>query len=253
MGLDGFGFSGQANADLRSAYIARGKVVDKNLSSGQQAGICWGSAKTGRVGGHIWSMSSFTDDGQRAPRRNAYNKLNYNANYNYDFALSDGWKLANRVALQWVAFPGYKNGVPTTSEWHASQALANPYVSPYYYLRRSYDPRRWCYWKVGLMRIFPIVQRVSLTVDFFGDLGDSNHWLYLYGPQSRGQEYGDGLSALNLMARVDWMLTDVFGFFVTAHQFDIVSPAARETVQASDAPEAKTDLFVAYAGCKVIF
>lgn len=248
-----FGFSGQACADVRSAYIARGKVVDKHLSSGQQAGLWCGSDWTGRVGGHIWSMSSFTDDGQRAPRRMAYNKINYNVNYCCDLAIADGWRLANRVALQWVDYPGYKNGVPLTSEWHVSQALANPYATPYYLLRRAYDPKHWCYWKVGFKRTFPVVSRVSFTIDLFGDLGDSNHWLCLYGPRPDGQDYSDGLAALNLMARMDWMLTDALGIFVTAHQFDIVSSAARETIRASDAPEAKADLFVAYAGCKVVF
>ena len=41
--------------------------------------------------------------------------------------IADGWTLENRVARQWVTLPGYHGDAKTICEWHAAQALHNPY------------------------------------------------------------------------------------------------------------------------------
>ena len=62
-----------AFAEVQTAYLARGKVVDARPFSAQ---FVDGEVKLGdfgHVGGHAWSVTSLSGSGQGAPKRYAYN------------------------------------------------------------------------------------------------------------------------------------------------------------------------------------
>ena len=92
---------------------------------------------------------------------------------------------------------------PWNSEWHAAQALRNPWVTPYWLLRHCCRPTPWNYWDVGLKRSFGILDDLFFTVDFFGELGDAHHFAAQYGPNhgEAGSRYHGGLQALNLVPK----------------------------------------------------
>jgi hypothetical protein len=242
-----------AFADVQSAYYARGAIVDERPFSAQFVDVSFSLADNARIGGYAWSVSSMSQSGQSAKRRYAYNEVDYNLYGGYDFELAEGWNLVNRAALQWVTLRGYRPRADTIFEWQMSQALENPYVTPYYLLRRAYDQTQWCYWQVGLRRTFELTDTVFLTLDFFGDLGDDRHFSSQYGRRPGGGSYGHGLMALNFTARIDWMLTDDLGLYAFVHQFDIVSSAGRDAMEESRAPESRTDLTIGGVGVKVNF
>ena len=95
-----------AFAEIQTAYLARGAVVDKHPFSAQfvDGEVLLGDF--GHFGGHAWSVSSLSRTGQGAARRNAYNEVDYNLHYVYDLKLAEDWTLENRVARQWVTLPG---------------------------------------------------------------------------------------------------------------------------------------------------
>jgi hypothetical protein len=242
-----------AFADVQSAYYARGAIVDKRPFSAQFVNATVSLAEDVRVGGYAWSVSSMSQSGQSAKRRYAYNEVDYNLYGEYDFEFYEGWLLRNRMALQWVTLEGYDPHANTVFEWHAAQSIENPYVTPYYLLRRAYDQVQWCYWQAGLRRTFELSDTVFFTLQFFGDLGDDRHFRSQYGLRPGGGSYGHGLMALNFMARIDWMLTDNFGLYAFVHQFDIVSSAGRDAMEASTAPESRTDMTIGGVGVKFAF
>lgn len=242
-----------AFADIQSAYYARGAIVDRRPFSAQFANATVSLCDDLRVGGHAWSVSSTSQSGQSAPRRYAYNEVDYNLYGEYDFTVAEGWTLRNRLALQWVTLRGYDPRADTIFEWQASQSLENPYVTPYYLLRRAYDQAQWCYWQVGLRRTFELTDDLSVTLDFFGDLGDERHFLSQYGPRANGAGYGDGLMALNFRVRFDWMLTENLGLYAFVHQFDIVSTAGRSAMRDSGRTETVSDLTMGGVGVQVAF
>ncbi|MBQ7189724.1 MAG: hypothetical protein IJR99_09950 [Kiritimatiellae bacterium] len=244
-----------AFADIESSYLARGMVVDKRPFSAQFINGEILLDEFGHFGGHAWSVSSLSSQGQGARRRNAYNEVDYNIHYVYDLELAEEWSLENRVARQWVTLPGYKPHANTFCEWHAAQSLKTPYVTPYYLLRHCCQPTDWNYWDVGVKRTFGLTDTVSFTLDFFGDFGDARHFALQYGPKPSNPQsnYHGGLQALNLMARLDWKLTEFLSVYTFVWQFDIVSDDARDSLKASNAPESKRDITVGGVGLAVNF
>lgn len=241
-----------AYADVESAYWARGAIVDENPFSAQYVGLEADLAPCGRFGGYAWSVSSFSRSGQSATRRNAYNEVDYGAYYGYALELPEGWTLDTWTGPKWVTLPGYRPDASTIFEWNVSQALKNPYVTPYYLLRRAYRPSDWCYWDVGLLRSFELCERLTMTVTAFGELGDRRHFAAQYGSRPEGQgDYSHGLMALNLMCRFDYALTDWLGLSVFVHQFDVVDGDARDSLNRSSAPEAHKDLTMFGVGLNV--
>jgi hypothetical protein len=244
-----------AFAELQTAYLARGKVVDARPFSAQFFDAEAKFGEFGHAGGHAWSVTSLTGSGQGAPKRYAYNEVDYNLHYVYDLKIAEGWTLENRAARQWVTLPGYHGNAKTICEWHAAQALYNPFVTPYYLLRHSCQPEVWSYWDIGARRSFSLVDNLSLTVDFFGDCGDARHFTSQYGvkPNAPNSRYHGGLMALNLMLRLDWKVTDYLSLYAFVWQFDIVSDEARDTVKATKVPEARRDLTVGGIGLAINF
>ena len=242
-----------AYADIESAYYARGAIVDKRPFSAQFAAASVAVCDGVRIGGYAWSVSSLSQSGQSAKRRYAYNEADYNLFASYDYELAEDWVLNSRLALQWVTLRGYEPRADTIFEWQAAQSLENPYVTPYYLLRRAYDQSQWCYWKVGLRRTLALADTLSFTVDAFGDLGDDRHFASQYGPRPGGGSYGHGLMALNLVLRLDWSLTDNLGVYAFVHQFDIVSSAGRDAMDESKTPQSRSDLTIGGVGVKVDF
>ena len=244
-----------AFAEIQSAYLARGTVVNADPFSAQFINGDVKLGRFGRLGGHAWSVTALSRAGQGASRRNAYNEVDYNLHYIYDWEMAEGWTLENRVARQWVTLPGYRGKASTFCEWHAAQTLHNPWVTPYWLLRHCCRPSPWNYWDVGLRRSFGLTEDLSFTVDLFGELGDAHHFAAQYGPKpgKPGSRYHGGLQALNLVLRLDYKVTDYFGLYAFAWQFDIVSEDARDAVKASPAPESKRDLAVFGMGMSLSF
>ena len=242
-----------AYADIETAYWARGAIVDKRPFSAQYADLSFDLDPFGRIGGYAWSVSSLSKSGQSATRRNAYNEVDYGVYYGYGLELAEGWILDTAVAKKWVTLPGYRPHANTISEWNVSQALKNPYVTPYYLLRRAYNGQHWCYWEVGLTRSWKFLEDFTFTATVFGELGDSRHFAAQYGANPHGGRYSDGLMALNLMLRLDYAVTEWLGVFAFVHQFDVVSSDARDALDASTTPESRKDLTIGGVGVTLNF
>ena len=240
-------------ADIETAYWARGAIVDKRPYSAQFADLSFNLDPFGRVGGYAWSVSSLAKSGQSATRRNAYNEVDYAVYYGYGLKLAEEWTLDTTVAKKWVTLPGYRPHASTISEWNVSQALKNPYVTPYYLLRRAYNGQHWCYWEVGLTRSWKFLEDFTFTATVFGELGDSRHFAAQYGANPHGGRYSDGLMALNLMLRLDYAVTEWLGVFAFVHQFDVVSSDARDALDASTTPESRKDLTIGGVGITLNF
>ena len=243
-----------AYADIETAYWARGAIADKRPYSAQFADLSFDLNPFGRIGGYVWSVSSLATSGQSATRRNAYNEFDYAVYYGYGLELAEDWTLETTIAKKWVVLPGYRPHVHSFSEWDISQSLKNPYVTPYYLMRRAYHGQQWCYWDVGLTRSWKFLEDFTFTATFFGEFGDSRHFAAQYGANPHGNgRYSDGLMALNLLLRLDYAVTENFGIFAFVHQFDVVSSDARAALGASSKPETVKDLTIGGIGVQLNF
>lgn len=244
-----------AYADVESAYICRGYVWDKRPYSAQAIEGSIDMNPFGRFDAYVWTMSAMSSSGHSTPMRYAYNEIDYGMRYFYDLNLADDWTLANGVARQWVTNPGVRHGGHSFIDWWAMQTLKNPYIWPYWRMRYSRRPFQATYWCLGLKRPFQILDDLTLTVDAFGDLGDSRTLGKLFGPKPNAPKstYRPGLFALNLVLRLDYRLTDHVGLFAFVGQYDIVRDDVRDALRASPLREATRDLTYGGVGFSVGF
>jgi hypothetical protein len=135
------------------------------------------------------------------------------------------------------------------------QVLHNPWVTPYWRLRIIRKPIDETYWVLGLKRSFEIIDDLTFSVDFFGDIGDRRHFDNLYGgwADAKGHSLHSGLKTLNLVLRLDYWLVDHVTLFAFAGQFSIVSSDARDAIKAASGPEKRRDLTYGGAGVAIDF
>ena len=244
-----------AYADIESAYVCRGYVWDTRPYSAQYAAGEADLGVFGKVEASVWTQSAMSDDGTSANMgRYAYAEVDYLLRYYYDIDIADGWRLRNGIGRQWVTNPGYVGG-RTLCDWQALQVLNTPWITPYWRLRLMRRPIEETYWVVGAKRSFELCDGLSLTADFFGDLGDSRHYMNLYGPKGTkpGASYHGGLQALNLVLRLDYRLAEHVGVFAFVGQFCLVSDEARSAVKSMKIPEARRDLTFGGVGISLDF
>lgn len=244
-----------AFADVETAYLCRGYVMDARPYSAQFAAGELDLAAFGKVEASVWTQSAMSEQGTSARmHRYAYAEADYRIRYYYDLDLAEGWRLRNGIGRQWVTNPGYAGG-RTVTDFQALQALHTPWVTPYWRLRVLRRPIDETYWVVGVERSVELCDGLSFTADFFGDLGDSRHYANLYGPNGGvpGARYHGGLQALNLVLRLDYRLCEHVGLFAFVGQFCLVSDDARAAVKAMKVPEAKRDLTYGGVGVAMDF
>lgn len=248
-------FSVDAYADVESAYICRGYVWDVRPYSAQFVDGSIDLGDFGRFDAFVWTMSAMSGSGSSAKMtRRAYAEADYLLRYSYGYDIAEGWRLTSGIARQWVTNPGYRGG-HTVCDWQFMQSLSNPFLTPYWKVRAIHHPFNEAYWIVGVKRSFELMECLTFTVDFFGDLGDNRHFTNLYGAKKGipGSRYHGGLQALNLVFRLDYALNEHVGLFAFIGQFGVVSDDARAAVKAMNAPEARRDLTFGGAGLTLAF
>ena len=242
-----------AFADVESAYICRGYVWDVRPFSAQYADTSVDLGPLGSVEASIWTMSAMSGSGHSDKMsRYAYAEADYLLRYYYDVDIAEGWRLRNGVGRQWVTNPGYVGG-RTLCDWQALQVLNTPWISPYWRLRVIRRPIDETFWCVGVKRSFEIIDKLTFTIDFSGDIGDSRHYRNLYGPKAGNRNYRGGLKDLSLVGRLDYAVMDHVGVFAFVGQFCLLSDDARDAVKGMHVPEARRDLTFGGVGVAVEF
>ena len=246
-------FSFNAFADIETAYICRGHVWDTRPYSAQYAAAEADLEKFGILEASIWTQSAMSGDGTSSRMsRYAYAEADYLLRYYYDIDIAKGWRLRNGVGRQWVTNPGYVGG-RTLCDWQALQVLNTPWITPYWRLRVIRKPIDETFWCIGVKRTFEIIDKLTCTIDFFGDIGDRRHYQNLYGPKAGGRDYRGGLKDLTLVGRLDYAVVEHVNIFAFVGQFCIVSDDARDAVKGMHVPEAKRDLTFGGIGVAVEF
>ena len=246
-------FSFNAFADIETAYTCRGHVWDTRPYSAQYAAAEADLEKFGILEASVWTQSAMSGDGTSSEMsRYAYAEADYLLRYYYDIDIAEGWRLRNGVGRQWVTNPGYVGG-RTLCDWQALQVLNTPWVTPYWRLRVIRKPIDETFWCIGVKRTFEIIDKLTFTIDFFGDLGDRRHYQNLYGPKAGGRDYRGGLKDLTLVGRLDYAVVEHVNIFAFVGQFCLVSDDARDAVKGMHVPEAKRDLTFGGVGVAVEF
>jgi len=249
---------GSAVADVRSAYQSRAKIVENRPVETVLARINYDTGPFGRVGFWHWHVSSLTDQRQDVHRR-AFNEMDYGVNWLYTYAFSDDCRLVTDVLYDWITLQGYKPAYrdrksdATIVETRLEQALENPWITPFYRLRRAYHPNDWFYARTGVRHSFQLPWDLTLTPSWFLEYGNENHFQNRYGAAEDGGKYRSGLQASVFNLALAWCATKSLSFFVAVEQFDVLHDEARDTIKAGSNTSSRRDLTMAQAGLRVSF
>lgn len=242
-----------AYADVETAYLSRGRILDSRPFTVQFASIEAGFDFLGSIETAIWTQSPLSGSGSSASyRQRAFPEEDYILRYYYDVDFAEGWRLRNGIGHMWVTCPGYK-GEHSTGEFQFLQSLRTPWITPYWKIRAQHHPDCETYWAVGAKRSFDIIENLSLTIDFYGDICDARFLENHYGGNKSGKGWDDGLQALNLVFRLDYRLTEHVGLYAYVGQFSLVASDTRDAVKSRKVPEARRDLTHGGVGVAVSF
>lgn len=260
-GVDLSPLSVSAQTDVRTAYHSRGKIVENRPVNTILDRVACEAGPLGRFG--IWNFDVTSLGGSRQYlHHRAFNEVDVGAFWHYDWAFDDDgkWKLTNDLLKDWIMLEGYtpeyraKKTDATINEWRFEQALVNPYVTPFYLLRRGFHPNEWFYTRIGARKGIALPWDLTFTPIFFVETGNEYHFERRYGRRvDGGRHYHGGAQALNLVLELAWKATDNISFFASVHQFDIVCDDARDAVKAKTTGEARRDLTIASVGIRAKF
>lgn len=253
--------------DCRTAYHSRGRISEDRPVSTTLAYVGFdtkGCGDFGKVG--LWNFTVSSLGGRRdATHRRPLNEIDYGVfwNYSLDFARFDEgwreWSLTTEVLKDWITLEGYTAAARATksnasvNEWRLTQSLENPYVTPYYLLRRGYHPNDWLYVRTGLKRKFELTETLSLTPDLYAENGDNRLFEHRYGEREGGGRYHSGTMAMNLSVQLAWKVSDEVTLFAGVHQFDVVNDEARDSIRRQKKPGPRRDLTIATVGMRFRF
>ena len=242
-----------AFADIETAYVCRGHVWDTRPYSAQYAALEVDLEKFGILEPSVWTQSAMSNKGTSSHMSHyAYAEADYLLRYYYDIDIAEGWRLRNGVGRQWATIPGYVGG-HSLCEWQALQALTTPWITPYWRVRMIHHPINETFWYVGVKHSFEIIDKLTFTIDFSGELGDRRHYQNIYGPKPGGRNYRGGLTDLMLVGRLDYAIMEHVGIFAFVGQFCLVSDDARDGVKRMHVPEASRELTFGGVGVSVEF
>ena len=219
------------SADFRSAYISSsGGAVETRPVTSQCLDWSWRMGNYGRFEGYAWIVSALT--GQKDElRRRAFNELEAEISYAYDWRILDGWALNNQLGHIWDPGIGYESfdAEAFTHEIHFVQKLSNPYLTPYYDVMYCYHPAPWIRVNTGLQRPFYFLDgRLCIMPKVFVTWGDSNRYEAKFNTKLDGGDvFGFRPMYVNSGIWSTYRLNDRLSFYLRLQMYDVLDEKGR--------------------------
>ena len=225
-----------AFADVETAFLCRGFVWDTHPISTQYLDFDFDAAPVGHFSAYTWGLLQKSPASHADGQSYRCNEIDYGLRYAYDLEFAKEWNLVSGVARQWVTFPGREHRCSNSViDWQVFQSLRNPYLVPYWKMRYIYKPFVELYWIAGVKRSFPVVKdKLDLTLDLFGDFGDSRHCRNIFGPKPHdpSSNYHGGIQSLNAVVRLDYHVAEHVNIFAFVAEYSVIDEAGRRALKA---------------------
>ena len=247
--------------EIRTTYQSLGKLVEDrpmqitHLRTGLDTGQIRDGVDFGRFGFYNWDVSSLTDRRSDVHRHALYH-TEYGGFWDYTFDIADGWKLKNGVLCAWTIYRGFEKetGNGEFWWWEVSQSLVNPYLVPYYRMRRYVSGSDYFYFRAGVRRKFRFLDDFYATPEVYVDGGNDRNYRRVIGENSNGGDWGaGGVSSLTFRLELGWELNANFTVFAFVEQYEVTGDAARETNAKSSYECAHNDWTHGGVGVKIHF
>lgn len=247
----------QATPEIRTAYISLGKIVeDRPMQTTAIKGSVDGDF-LGRLGVTFWGVSSLTDRKDYVHRHALYFN-DIGPYWGYDIAFAKDWTLKSELSRQWSLFHGYEPEYESSAHsihwWQLDQELANPYLTPFWRLRKVIRPMDLFYFKAGVKRRFAFLEDFYILPSVFLEGGDVTNIERRLGRRPNGGRYNNPtVCSITFRLELGWRISKNFTAFAAVDQYDVVLKSGRNAIRDSSDLSAHTDLTVGSVGVRLSF
>jgi len=216
--------------EVRTTYQSLGKIVEDRPMQITNLRAGWDSGMFGRFGVRNWDVSSLTDRRADVHRHCLYH-TEFGPTWQYDLEIVNRWVLKTDVTYSWTLYRGFENEAANkTYQWaQIDQSLENPYVVPYYRLRRCFVGNDYFYFKIGLRRKFAVWKSLYVTPSVFIEGGNARNFMRVIGPNVNGGGWSTGVSSISFRLETGWRFNEMFTVFLYVEQYEVVGGDARDS------------------------
>ena len=246
----------EVTPEVRSSYVSIGKLMEDrpmqitNVRAGYDAG------DFGRFGVRNWDVSSLSDRRSDVHRHALYH-TEFGPTWQYNVELSEDWTLKSDIARSWTIYRGFKDGYAasnrTYSWWQMDQELANPYLVPFYRLRKCFHGNDYVYFKAGVRKRRVFLEDFHLTPSVFAEGGSSRNYRRVVGARPDGGRWSDGVSSVTFRLELGWAVSENVTAFAFVEQYEAVGQRMRHANERSTYKCAHNDWTLGGIGCRIRF
>lgn len=244
----------EVTPEVRSSYLSLGKLMEDRPMQITSVRIGYDAGEFGRFGIRNWDVSSLTDRRHDAHRHALYH-TEFGPTWQYDFDIAEGWRLTSDITRSWTIYRGFENGKSNrTYHWYQiGQSLENPYVVPFYRLRRCFHGNDYLYFMVGVRKKLAFLDDFYLTPSVYVDGGNSRNYNRAIGTRPDGERWHSGVSSVTFRLELGWLVCENVSAFMFVEQYEVVGQAARHAIEASTYRCAHKDWTLGGVGCRIRF
>ena len=242
--------------EVRSSYVSLGKLMEDRPMQITNVRVGYDAGMFGRFGIRNWDVSSLSDRRHDVHRR-AFYHFEFGPTWQYDIELLDGWTLKSDITRSWTMYRGFKSDYASSNKtyswWQIEQELANPYLVPFYRLRKCFRGNDYVYFKVGVRKRLPLFKDFYLTPSVYAEGGSNRNYRRAIGTRPDGERWHSGVSSVTLRLELGWSFLEHVSAFVFVEQYEVVGQDARSVIETSDNRCAHKDWTLGGVGCRIRF
>ena len=228
--------------EVRSTYQSLGKIVEDRPMQVTSVRFGYDTGGWGRFGIRNWDVSSLTDRREDAHRRALYH-TEFGPTWQFGFEVAEDWKVTGDLTRSWTIYSGFENDSSnkTYHWWQLDQSLENPYLVPFYRVRKCFRGNDYFYFKTGVRRRFGLSERLHLTPSVQVEGGSSRNQTRVLGQNPDGGDWSCGVSSVSARLECGWRFCENFSAFVYVEQYEVIGSDEREAVDKSSYRPAHKD------------
>ena len=240
--------------EVRSTYQSLGKIVEDRPMQITNVRFGYDAGDFGRFGVRNWDVSSLSDRRHDAHRHALYH-TEFGPTWQYDLKFCDGWRLASDLTRSWTIYRGFDSRASnrTYHWWQIEQSLENPYLVPFYRLRKCFRGNDYVYFKAGVRKRVSLPEGFYLTPGVFVEGGSARNQRRVFGAKLGGGDWTEGVSSLSFRLELGWRVSASLTAFAYVEQYEVVGGDARRTNRASTYRCAHNDWTHAGFGARMSF
>ena len=243
--------------EVRTTYVSLGKIVEDRPMQTDFIRVGYDAGTFGRFGIYNFDVSSLTD--RRADvHRHALYHTEFGPFWDYDWKIADDWTLRNGLMAVVTLYRGFDDDASNGDYgWiQVGQSLENPYVVPYYRMRRYGLDTDYFYFRIGVRRKCRFLERFYVTPEICVDGGNSRNYRRVIGTNvnDRDGDWGHGgVSSITFRLEAGWEINANFTLFAFVEQYEVTGEDARDSNAASSNPCAHNDWTLGGVGLRMWF